>query len=329
MVRTELSCAGVRPTFLAAAAAVLFASAAPAQSLRHGVLAADLVVVATVDGVQPIGQNLILHKLTPSQTLRGEAPARLTVVQDKRVSDGAFPVLGAPRLCCLVATPDVELPARHGPYYRMTGFTGDHAVVPTDPATPCAALDLARVVLESETGLAPRSACVRLMNIGMRGGDPACAEAIDIIRARDAVRRTVDPIQKSALLARAIAETDDVALKCSLASLCAEIRMPDVIESLCLAIEHSDSDDFARTVGRLARFVHGEAATEVLKPYVARARAKKPRARLLLAVGATETRSALAALLQHRKLHGRSDAVDAALRAHGAKGAIEAVGSRK
>ena len=300
-----------------------------AQQLRNGVWAAEVIVVATVNGVQPLGKDLIVHRLQTLRTLQGEAPERISIVQDKRVSDSPVPVLGSPRICCLRPVTNKDLPEQFRPYFRMTGFAGDHPVVPAKAGEPSTELEFVELLIRSERGLAPREMGLGLTRIALEGKGPARAEAIDVLRSRTTARDTLNAVQKVALLSRAVGETEDLALKCSLASLCAELEMPEVIESLCLAMVQTGDPEFVRTVGRLARFVHREKATEVLGPQIARAREAEVRDRLIVALGATRTKSALEALLKMRERKDPSKAIDAALEAHGTARAIEAIGTKR
>ena len=305
-------------------------SALPAQHLRHGVWSAELVVVARVTSVRPIGKELIFHKLQPLRTLKGEAPESITIVESKKVSDRPKPVLGEPRIYCLKSAPNDELPAQHQPYYRMLGFKGDHPVVTLDATPKDSHIDLTEKLVASEAGqLSPRDCCRELLRIALRGTGKARTEAIEVLREREITRGEIIELQKSALLARAVAETDDVEFKSALASLCTELEIPGVIEALCLSLESKPDKQFALTLGRLTRFRHGEESVEVLRPQIVKARQAEVRDTLLLALGATKTKGALEALLNYRQVNGGGEAIDAALRAHGKPRALEAIAKKK
>lgn len=316
-------------TDLIATLFVLTATCVEAQQLRHATWNADLIVVAKVEGVRPLGNEVMLHTLRPTRTLKGEILPQVTIVETKRASDQPKPVLGKPRIYCLKVARNVDLPERHGPFYRMTGFRGDHPLVSDDPAKPNTAMRLVECLLAAEDGQSPELTCRTLVQLGLTGEGPAATEAIEVLRERTAVSDRLDDLQRSDLLARAVGETNDVDLKIALASLCAEQKMRGIIDAFCLSIEESPNERFARTVGRLAKFAHGEGAFDVLRPHIARARTPAVKDQLLLALGATQTDKALNALLRYRELHGAGKAVDAALAAHGSKRAKEAIANRR
>ncbi|MCA8943239.1 MAG: hypothetical protein KDB80_11820, partial [Planctomycetes bacterium] len=246
-----------------------------------------------------------------------------------RVSDRPKPVVGKPRIYCLSVDDQTELPSRFGPYYRMTGFQGDHPLVSEDESKPNSVTQLAECLVASRNGQSPETTCRTLVTLALRGDGAASTEAVQVLREREAISDRLDALQRSDLLARAVGETEDIDLKIALATLCAEQKMRGIIDAFCLSIEESPNQRFAKTVGRLARYVHGEDAIDVLRPHIARARTPAVKDQLLYALGATRTEKALDALLRYRAIHGESKAIDAALEAHGSKRAVEAIGEKK
>lgn len=318
----------------------LLAPRANAQQLRNAAWSADLIVVARVVSVQPLGNEMFLHKLRPERTLKGEAPEQITVVETKGVSDRPKPTLGPARIYCLRPARNLELPERHGPFFKMLGLAGDNPVAEVPESVPeeeraaatarvRTSIELVEFVVASERGISPRVAGQTLHNLALSGTGPSKTEAVQLLRERTVVRDALNAVQRSALLTRASAEDEDLDYKIALASLCAELRMSGVVESLCLSLESKPDTRVAKTLGRLAKFLHGEQAVEAIRPFYLQARKSEVRNAMLLAIGATETESALEAILRIKDLNGDSAAVDAALRAHGTARALDAVSDRK
>ncbi len=299
--------------------------ALPAQNLRHGIWNADLVVVAQLQGVRPLGNDAFLHTLKPLRTLKGDPVAQMTIVEDKRISDQPKPVAGKPRIYCLKFATNVDAPSRFAPYFRMAGFLGDHPLVSEDPEKPNTAEKLTALLIASEQGASPADTCRAIVDLALTGEGAAATEAAQVLRERAVLRGKLDALQKSDLLSRAVGEMKDQQRRIALASLCAELRMRGVIDALCMSLESAPDRDFARCLGRLSKFLHGEEALEILRPHITRARKEAAREHLMLALGATETERALDALLQHKRVHGQSAALDAALRAHGTPRAMAAI----
>jgi hypothetical protein len=86
--------------------------------------------------------------------------------------------------------------------------------------------------------------------------------------------------------------------------------------------------EYARAVGRIGKLLHGEAATARLQERLRMAGQPQDRAALLLAIGATNTESALDALLRMNEA-GKDPAIEAALREHRSPRAQEAVARRR
>jgi hypothetical protein len=132
----------------------------------------------------------------------------------------------------------------------------------------------------------------------------------------------------SNVLARAIGETDDIPYKIGLCDLCAMKDVDNLVDRLCVSVPQIGDDRFLRALGRIARFIHKEEAATVLMARIMRAQGKN-RDRLIYALGATSTRSALRALLRMQTSQRDRNAVDAALLAHGAPRALEAVKTKR
>ena len=158
-------------------------------------------------------------------------------------------------------------------------------------------------------------------------------EALHVLAERDVLQSYLNKIQMSAILSRAIGETDqdkdkDIPYKVALADLCAVKRVDNLVASLCVSVPQTGDERFLRALGRITTFLHREQAAATLMPHVQRARGKS-RDRLIYALGATATDGALKALL---KMHdGGKDrvAVVAALRVHGAPRALSKIRKQK
>ncbi len=318
----------MRATFVLSFGAV--ASALPAQELRHAVAAADVVVVATAGSAQPHGEHLWLHRLEVESVLRGDAGAALVVVEHRTLSEHNRPVGGERRLYCLArfaGAGAAGLPAAAAPYFKMCGHPGSNPPVADAAAEP--ALELARIVLAAEAGTGADALLPRLLALVFEGKGDARLEAVRMLSERRPLLDALDQLQQSALLSRAVGETEDVPLKIALAELCAERRLDGLVDALCLSNDAVEDRRFAEALGRIAAHLHGEEAAGVLRPHILRARDADARGRLLLALGATSTEAALEALLRMRSIGGADPWVDAALELHGAPRALEAVGKKK
>lgn len=308
---------------LLAFALLVLAGTLPAQ-LRHAVADARYVVVAEHVGMQPLGNDLFLHRFRTVETLKGTAPAEFTMCERKRVADLPQPKPGPKRLLCLVDDrAAADLPERHAPYLAATGYRAETPPI-DDTAPSTSTLELVQVLVDSASGSAPGDTASALVRIALHGEGRARLEASESLRERPVLRDAILGISRQALLLAAIGETEDVERKISLASLCAEAGERSVVGALCVALQTLDDPRVAHATGRIARHVHGEDALSVLQPFLRQARGGV-RDRVLLAVGATGTDAALGALLAMRHRDGPSPAVDAALRAHGAPRAVAAV----
>lgn len=312
--------------------ALLLAVLAPlsAQELRVAVDEAPCIVVGQHRGVRPHGNNFLLHKVAVLRTLRGEVADVVTVVEWKKLSYHVRPVIAATRLYCLHPIEDgsqLELPA--GRYFRMDAHPGSHAAVAATADEEAPVVRFVRLLVEAQQEGSIAGKKTALLDLALSGPDPVRMEAARLFSERAALLDALDPIELASILTKATAETDDIDYKIALATVCAERRMPGLVEALCIAWPQIHDERFSRAVGRFAKHLHGEEATEQLLPYLQRARDPELRGHVLLAIGATSTESALEALLRVRRLETDKAAVDAALRLHGSpRGAAVLDGKR-
>jgi hypothetical protein len=306
------------------------AAPADAQDLRRGLAAADCVVVARQVGKKPHGDDVVLHRLQVMRDVRGaDGHAAVTVLDWPNLSLHQRPMPRQSRLYCLenasVTAERLGLPASDGPYYRMSGWPGSNPLVGQDLEQD-AIVRFATVLAASESGASPADTAAELCAMALRPDRVVRAEATRYLTERGDLRAKLGGLQWQQLVARATAEADDVDYKIALAELCAEQRIYGLVEALAVSLGPVDDPDFARCVGRIGKVLHGEAATEVLARRLRTVGQPKDRAMLLLAIGATNTDSALDALL---RLDARDEAVEAALREHRSPTAKEAVLKKK
>lgn len=114
-------------------------------------------------------------------------------------------------------------------------------------------------------------------------------------------------------MARAAGEVDDVDHKIALSMLCGEQRLDGLVEALAVSLGPVTDARYARCVARISKVLHGEQATEVLGRRLRNLARPEDRKMVLMAIGATNTRSALEAL---QKMDRTDAAVAAALREH-------------
>ncbi|MBL8752339.1 MAG: hypothetical protein JNK15_03480 [Planctomycetes bacterium] len=302
----------------------------PAQNLRQGLVEADAVVVARQVGKTPHDDDLTLHRLQVVHTVRGAAGATaITVLDWPKLALHQRPTPRQSRLYCLqdasATATRLGLPVANGPYFKMVGWAGANPLVGAEPAAD-PAVRFATVLAAAEAGASPTDTATTLCAPAL-GQDPVLRlEATRYLTERPDLRSKLGGLQWSQLLARATGEIDDVAHKTALAELCGEQRLEGVFDTLLVALGPVDDAEFARTVGRIGRALHGEDATERITTRLSRAANQKDKKALLLALGATSTASALDALLRMDK---KDAAVEAALREHRSPAAREAVGTKK
>lgn len=304
----------------------MLALTAPAQGLRDAVASAPTVVVATDIGVRPAKDHL-LHRLRVEQTLRGEAREFVSVVEWKELALHARPRPAERRLYCLTPLPQQaaeRLPGAYAPYFEMSALPqANPAVGATPDADPH--VRLAKVVIAAEAGAAPAAQTIELVALALAPQAGARTEAVRLLTERSSLRDALTPVQWGSLLMRAVGETDDIEHKIALAELCAEQRLPGLVDSLVVAVESVDDERFLASLGRIARYLHGEDAIDTLRPHLQRPQRQETRDRLLRVLGETRTERALLALLRMRDLDRDDAAVEAALRANGTTRALEAL----
>jgi hypothetical protein len=312
-----------RPFLVAALVA-----AAPAQELRKALQDADLVVVARQVGKSEANPELTLHRLQVLQGVRG-LPAgvtTVTVLDWPNLSLHNRPVPRQSRLYCLVAAAATQLglPADGGPYYKMVGWAGSNPLVAAD-ANADPVLRFARALAAAETGTDPATTAGSIVDVALGDERALRTEATQLLAERPDLRARLSPLQWSRFLSRTAAETLDIEYKVALAELCAEQRLAGVVDALIVGLGQVRDVNYARTVGRLAAHLQGEAAAVPLLARLQSCHSAEERAALLLSLGATRTDSALTALLQFKQAAAKDAAVDAALLEHRSRRAREAV----
>lgn len=317
---------------LSICAFVLCTAGVSAQELRHAAASADRVVVATAVGVRQLGKEFVVHRLRVHRTLKGASAEILQVVERKQIVLHQSPVPAEPRIYCLfdvAAEGDLEPLASDIPLTRMTGHQGGNPKVDLDNPNDLT-VALVDLVLRSEKGADAKEIAPSVLELVLRGSGETRLEAVRMLTDRSVLRDALSRVAWSELVARAVGESADIGFKIALAELCAEQRIDRLVDSLCVSFEAVQDARWCAAVGRIARGLHREAATDVLRPFLVQPRNQKVRAALLLTLGHTETESGLQALLRLRELSdGKDAAVDAALRAHGSDKALEAVGDRR
>lgn len=322
-------------------AALLLATATaatvlPAQQLRRGVAAADVLAIATCVRVQPAGK-FVLHRLKLREVLRGQEFLKLadgkiadhlTVVEIKRVSQHNKPTPAKLRLYCLHdqnrQAKRLELPQTFAPFFRMSGYAGTNPDL-TEPLEKDPVLGLVRILVASHKGtLAPRKVSEQVFNIGLTGNKKVRNEALKVLSESNVLLGYINEAQVRDILNRAVGETDDIPYKVSLCDLCATKKVNGLVDRLCVSIEHTGDDRFLRALGRIAKYMHREQAAHVLMVHIARAQGKN-RERLIYALGATSTDAALKELLRMQSDPKDRKSVEAALRVHGTPRALKAI----
>jgi hypothetical protein len=305
---------------------------APTQDLRRGLVDADAVLVARGVARSEHADQIVVHKLQVLRHVRGAADqATVSVIEWPQLGMHQRPTPRQSRLYCLqdatAQAARLELPAGDGPYYQMVGWAGCNplvgAEVETDPVFRFAAL-----LAASDAGAPPAQTAAALTTTALQGAAVVRTEAARLLAERPDLRSHLGSVQWSQLVSRAAGEIDDVPHKIALAELCAEQRLDGLLDALAVSLGQVQDADYARTVGRIGKLLHGEAATARLEQRLASAGQPQDRAALLLAIGATNTESALQALLRRNEL-GHDPAVEAALREHRSPRAKEAVARRK
>lgn len=319
----------MRPCLWILFAGVL-AGISPAQKLRHGVAAADRVVIGRQVSAKAWGEHFVLHRIEVAETLKGEAAASLVVVDIPAVSFHSRPSAGETRLYCLQdysqKANKAGLPESEGPFYRLIGYPGSNPAVGDDPDKD-PYVRFARVVVDWVTGVSTQQTAFALVDLALLETSQVRVDAVRMLAERDTLRARLTPVHWGELISKTAGETDDIAFKISLAELCAEQRLDGLVDALCISMREVQEPAYARVVGRIARSLHGEGSLEVLRPHLLQS-TDEHRDRLLLALGATSTESALNALLRMRSL-GSDPSVDAALAEHASPRATAALKNKK
>lgn len=315
-------------------ASTTFCGSLPGQKLRRAVAAADLVIVAKSVRVIP-AKNHVIHRVAIEEVLRGPVNfsrgQKIAVVVTKMVSQHNKPVAAKSMLMCLHdidrSARKAGLPENFGPYFKMSGHPGSAVVLEEKPANDHR-LGFARVLIASQKGQSSRKTSEALFAIAMRGDKRVRIEAAHSVTERPVLLGYLTQLHLSNILARAVGESEDIPYKIVLASICAERKVPDLIPSLCLSVEHVGDESFLRALGRFAAYIHKEDAVKVVMPHVQRARGVTKN-RMIFALGATSTEAALEALLKMHRRGANKTAVEAALRVHGSPRAAAAIAREK
>ena len=306
------------------------ATVATGQNLRKGLTRADAVVVARQVGKKPHGDKIALHRLQLIQNVRGAAEHQaVTVIDWPKLSLHQRPMPRQSRLYCLqdasVVANRIGLPASGGPYYKMVGYTGSNPLVGKDlEKDPI--LRFARVLADSENGTSPNITASTLATMAINGAPMVRTEIARFLGERPDLRGKLSSVHWTQLVARATGEMEDIDYKIALAELCAAQRLDGLLDSLAVSLGPVEDVRFARCVGRIGKVLHGEEATAKLTERLKYAGQDQDRRMLMLAIGATNTKSALDALM---RMDRKDTAVQAALREHRSPRAQEAVLRRK
>jgi len=302
----------------------------PAQDLRRGLVDADVVIVGRQVSKTAHDEDVVLHRVQVLHDVRGAAGNKaLTVFDWPNLSLHLRPVPRQSRLYCLVDASAIAtrlgLPATDGPYYKMVGWPGSNplvgAEIPNDPN-----VRFARLLADSESGTPPGDTASALCTMALQGQAGLRTEAVHFLVERPDLQAKLDHLQWSKLVTRASGEVEDVVHKIALAELCAEQRLEGLLDALAVALGQVTDPEYARAVGRIGKLLHGEAATAKLEERLRIVGQPQDRAALLLAIGATNTASALETLL---RLDAKDPAVKAALNEHRSPLAKEAAAQRK
>jgi hypothetical protein len=312
---------------------LLFAIPGLAQDLRRGLLDADLVAVGRQVGKKKHNDDLELHRLQIVHDVRGAGGnTAVTVLDWPKLGLHQRPSPRQSRLYCLqdasAAAARLGLPTADGPYYKMVGWAGCSPLVGSDLQAD-ATVQFASVLARSDAGARPLDTADALCRIALVGQTPVRTEAAKLLTERADLRALLTPLQWSQLVARASGELDDVPHKIALAELCAEQRLDGLLESLAVSLGPVADPDYARTVGRIGKRLHGEGATPLLLQRLDQLREPQSRAAVMVALGATNNDSALAALTRMRDFAPADAAVAAALKEHRSTRVQEASARRR
>ena len=306
------------------------AAVAPAQELRRGLVDADAVLVGRMVGKKPFDDTVTMNRVQVLAAVRGVGDATAVTVLDwPKLSVHIRPTPRQSRLFCLqdasAAAARHGLPADEGPYYSLVGWPGSHPLVGADlDADPL--VRFARLLAAREAGKAPAKTAVALAAMALEPSPVLRTEAVRFLSERGDLRAKLTSVHWSQLMARATGETEDVDYKIALAELCCEQRLDGLLDALAVSLGQVTDPEFARCVGRVGKVLHGEQATERLVERLRLVGQEPDRKALLLAIGATNTSSALETLL---RMDTKDPAVVDALREHRSPRAREAAGRRR
>ena len=289
---------------------------APAQHVATDIVEAEAVVVGRAVGTQAMGSEFQTYRIEVLVGLGGnlDAGASFSIATRRRVSDQTVPPIGETRLYCLRKDPlATELPANRGPWMQVVGTQLAEVSQPNDKDP---VVRLAQTLLESETGLAPRDVADRLMTLAFVANKTVRSESVRILTLRNIVRDHLTEVQRNQIATRAIGETEDVRYKIRLASLAATFRLDGFLIDLCHSIDRVEDLRFARALGRIARYMHGERSGEMLLQERLRNRDEDVQRRVLVAAGATRSTAALEALAEMHEHNPNDKWVRTALAAH-------------
>jgi hypothetical protein len=310
-------------------ALVAFSALACGQELRRGIVDADTVVVGRQIGKTEHDENLTLHRLQVVLDVRGAAGnTAITVLDWPKLGLHQRPMLRQSRLYCLqdasAIAARLNLPSASGPYYKMVAWPGSNPLVGAEPQND-PAVRFAQALAASESGASPTDTATALATMALQPDPTLRLEATKYLTERGDLRSKLVGLQWNSLLARATGEVEDVAYKTALAELCAEQKLDGVFDALIVSLGQVTDPEYARTVGRIGRALHGEQAATKLGERLRGAAKTEDRAALLLALGATNTQTAYDAL---QRMDKKDAAVEAALKEHRSSRAKEAVGTK-
>ncbi len=314
--------------------ATLLSAAASAQDLRHALGAADAVLAGRQVGKRAFSDDVDLHRVQVVRPIRGvrDGATAVVVIDWPKVSLHNRPQPRQSRLYCLQsATTEAArlgLPEAEGPYFRMVGHAGSNPLVQVD-STADGVLRFCELHRRIDAGEDPRDTAVALFDMALGDDAEMRLEAAMLLAEQPIVRSRVPELRWSEALSRAAAETNDIRLKIALAELCAEQRLPGLVDALVVGLDTLQQPDYARAVGRVCRRILGEDAARPLLVRLQTNANSASRSAQILALGATRTEAALDALLQLKQQDSKDAAVDAGLREHGSRRAREAAAPRE
>lgn len=317
-------------TFSLLSVVLMSTSLAIGQELRRGIVDADAVVVGRQVGKTTHDEDLVLHRVQVVLDVRGAGGnTAVTVLDWPKLALHQRPMPRQSRLYCLqdatATATRLGLPTADGPYFKMVAWPGSNPLVGAEPATD-ATVRFAQLLAASEAGASPSDTASALCAVALQAEPVLRVEATKYLTERPDLRSKLVGLQWNQLLARATGELEDVPYKIALAELCGEQKLDGVFAALMVSLGQVTDPEFARTVGRIGRALHGEDAATRLGERLRTAGQPQDRQALLLALGATNTQTALDALL---RMDRQDAAVEAALKEHRSPRAKEAVATKK